>query len=286
MTPAGPVQTLRRILVALDASPASQAALDAAVALAGRMQAEIFGVFVEDVDLLRTAESPHARAILYPSAQEAPVSRSSLESALRTQAEQARSLLVRASQRANVRCSFRCVRGHVTAELLAAAARTDLIALGRLGWSLGARLRIGSTALGVAESALPVLLLPEHWTPAALEFWVYYDGSAEARQALSWAAQLARADSGALTVLLAAGGVEKSRALQDEVEGLLEGSALAVRFERVDPADHPALLKLLREAGSAIFVLGSAEPDEVRPLVQAVLRESSAAVLLLRRPKA
>jgi nucleotide-binding universal stress UspA family protein len=279
---ADPVRTIRRILVALDASPSSLAALEAAVTLAGRMQAEILGLFVEDVELLRTAESPYAREILYPSAQEAPVSRLSMESTLRTQAEQARSSLTRAAQRANVPCSFRCVRGQVTAELLAAAARTDLIALGKLGWSLGARFRIGSTALGLAESALPVLLLPEHWTPAALQFLVYYDGSAEARRALSWAGQLAEIDAGTLTVLLTTKSPDEARAMQDEVEDILEGSHLAVRFQRIDPEDRAGLLRLLREAGSAIFVLGGKEPFGKLPLLQAVLRESTAAVLLLR----
>lgn len=66
---------IRRILVALDTSPSSQAALEAAVALAERLNAEVCGLFVEDVDLLRVAESPYAREILYPSAEEGRLTR-------------------------------------------------------------------------------------------------------------------------------------------------------------------------------------------------------------------
>ena len=44
---------IRRILVALDTSPHSQAAMEAAIELAARFEAELAGMFVEDVNLLR-----------------------------------------------------------------------------------------------------------------------------------------------------------------------------------------------------------------------------------------
>ena len=44
--------TIRRILVALDASPHSLAALEAASELADALKAELVGIFVEDVNLL------------------------------------------------------------------------------------------------------------------------------------------------------------------------------------------------------------------------------------------
>ena len=47
--------TIRRILVALDASPHSQAALQAASELAAALKAELVGIFVEDVNLLHLA---------------------------------------------------------------------------------------------------------------------------------------------------------------------------------------------------------------------------------------
>ena len=59
---------IRRILVALDASRHSLAALEAAAELAARLKAELVGLFVEDIDLLRLAGLPFAREIRYPSA--------------------------------------------------------------------------------------------------------------------------------------------------------------------------------------------------------------------------
>jgi nucleotide-binding universal stress UspA family protein len=48
--------TIRRILVALDASPHSFAALEAAAHLAAHLEAELFGLYVEDENLLRGAD--------------------------------------------------------------------------------------------------------------------------------------------------------------------------------------------------------------------------------------
>ena len=52
---------VRRILVALDASPHSHAALEEAAALAKPLQAELAGVFVLDAELLRLSALPVAR---------------------------------------------------------------------------------------------------------------------------------------------------------------------------------------------------------------------------------
>ncbi|MGB7837261.1 MAG: universal stress protein, partial [Terrimicrobiaceae bacterium] len=59
---------IRRILVALDASAHSRAALEAACELALGLDAELSGLFVEDINLLRLAQLPFASEISYPSA--------------------------------------------------------------------------------------------------------------------------------------------------------------------------------------------------------------------------
>ncbi|HHP7234546.1 MAG TPA: universal stress protein, partial [Desulfobacterales bacterium] len=55
--------SIERILVALDASPASVSALQTAVELAARLGARLVGLFVEDMNLLRVTQLPFAREI-------------------------------------------------------------------------------------------------------------------------------------------------------------------------------------------------------------------------------
>jgi nucleotide-binding universal stress UspA family protein len=276
------VHAIRRILVALDSSRASLAALEAAVDLAGRIDAELLGIFVEDIELLRMADAPYAREILYPSAMEAPLSRGSMERNFKAQSEQARTALERAAQQAHVRWSFRTVRGEVTAELLAAAAETDLLAMGKLGWSIGTQVRIGSSALELAASSIPVLLLPASGVPAKPHWLVYYDDSPAARRALLSAAQLAEADSRSITVLLATADAGEAASMKNEIGRLLSGRGLTIEHRSIDPTEEIALLEALRSARNVMFVVGGSEAFQKLPALEAVLRECQIPVLLLR----
>ena len=111
MSEPGRAAEIRRILVALDASPHSLPLLQVAAELASRMEAELLGLFVEDIELLRLADSPYACEILYPSATQTPLSRATMELKLRTLSEIARKALAAAASRAQVQWSFRTVCG-------------------------------------------------------------------------------------------------------------------------------------------------------------------------------
>jgi len=124
---------VRHILVALDGSKQSMAALEMATDLAAFAKAELIGLFVEDTQLLRFAESPQARLVLYPSAQQRPLSRDTMEHQFRAQAALARRAMASLANPIQLRWAFRVVRGEVNAEVLAAAAEIDILVLGRSG---------------------------------------------------------------------------------------------------------------------------------------------------------
>jgi nucleotide-binding universal stress UspA family protein len=252
----------RRILVALSASSPSLPALEAAVDLASRMQAELLGLFVEDTDLLRLAESPYACEFLYPSAREVPLSPASMESMLRNQAEWARKALAQAAERAKVRWSFRSVRGRVKAVITAASSEADLLAMGRAGWSLGRQLRIGPARAGHAAGAIPVILLPEQGGPPSPQWLVYYDSSPEAKRGLLAAAQLATAGPNAITVIIAAAKMELFVKLRKEAGTLLHGREIKVRYRRIDPEQEGSLVQAINEEGGGILVLGGMPADD------------------------
>jgi nucleotide-binding universal stress UspA family protein len=287
VSPANPVLTIRRILVALDASPDSLAALQTAADLARRTGAELVGLFVEDIELLRMADSPYALEILYPSAQGVPLSRATMEVRLRAQSEQARRALQMAAEGAKVPWSFRTVRGPVASELLTAALEADLVAMGRLGWSFGQQVRIGSAALELVASAIPLLLLSDPCAPAGLRPCAYFDGSPTARRAVLAAAQLADAGTRAITILVDAEDDGKARSLEQDAAALLQGQGLDIQFRRLGPAaDEASLLRALRAEETGIFVVGGRELFHKVPSLEAVLRERRIPVLLLRNGSA
>jgi nucleotide-binding universal stress UspA family protein len=109
------------ILVAVDASPHSLAALETAAKVAACLKAELRGVYVEDIDLVRTAALPFACAIS-SSGQAQRLTPDALERQLRRQAETARRAIEAAGSRSRVTWSFSVVRGAVRREIARAAA--------------------------------------------------------------------------------------------------------------------------------------------------------------------
>jgi len=126
--------TRRRIVVALE-SGVPDSELEAAAAFARSLDAELLGLFVEDLDLLRFAALPFAHEIGVASATRRRLDPASLERDLRAHAAEAERRLAGAAARERVPSAFRVARGVAQAELLAAAAESasDVLRLLLLG---------------------------------------------------------------------------------------------------------------------------------------------------------
>jgi len=272
--------TIRRILVALDASRHSLAALEAAVDLAASLEAELQGLFVEDVNLLRVAGSPAAREVRYPFSGTARLNKARMERQLRAQAEQARQALKAASERRQIRWSFQVVRGEVAPEVLAAAMKADLLSLGKVGRPLIQRIRLGSTALAAALQGPCCVLLLQRDVGIGSPVVVTYDGSPTARKALMIATHLAQKNGGYLAVLNLADTPEEEHQLQAETAAWLRGQRLLIRYRRLASPGVTALTQAVRaERGGALVLVETAlSPDAL----QALLDEVDCPVLLVR----
>lgn len=265
---------VRRMLMALDASASGVAAMEAAATLAARLEAELLGLFVEDINLLRLAALPFAREVgFFPTATRR-LDRTGMERALRAQAARAEAALHEAAGRLRVRCSFRVVRGEVTAQLLAAVQDIDLVALG----VARERLYRGDSIVRAIVNAAPgsVLLLPPD-APADLPVVTVYDGSPASVKALSAARSLAQGQDGRLTVLTA-GAPETVNA---EVARLLEGSGLVVRHRQLPGTGIADLIRHARQEAAGTLVV-SADLCRGEGMLEKLLGQLDCTVLLVR----
>ena len=118
---------IRRIVVRLDPAPRSRAVLDAAVALAKKLEVELVGLFVEDADLLHFAALPFAHEVGFPSATRRPLDVAAMERALRARAREAQDMLAFVTQRAPIRWSFKVARVAQSSGADVLVAEADLV---------------------------------------------------------------------------------------------------------------------------------------------------------------
>jgi nucleotide-binding universal stress UspA family protein len=217
---------IRQILVALDASTSSVNALQAAVELADRFNAELIGLFVEDINLLRLAQLPFAREVSIFATLPRPMKSLEIEMQLRAQAERMRRLLAQNAEKRGVPWIFRIARGSVAAEILSAGAQADLLILGKIGRSMPGLQRMGSTVRMMLLQRQGMTLIMESRVLLTMPVVTLYDGSEVARKALDIAAFLVKSKAGDLKVFVVAGEMGKARELENEVLHRLQALGL------------------------------------------------------------
>jgi len=191
---------IRRILVALDASPESLAALELAAELAAGLQAELAGLFVENVDFLNLAALPFARAASRIAPGGRSIDAEQMAADLRAQASLARRAFDAVASGLALRSSFRILRGRVETELATAVAEGDLLTLGR-GERSVRRHALGQTLQTISRQ-LPssVLLAVAVRHVATAPIAVVYDVSECGAGALDLAARIAQRSGRTLLV--------------------------------------------------------------------------------------
>jgi len=253
---------IRRILLALDIGNESTASLEASLALAARLDAELAALFVEDEELLRLAALPFAHELGSMSAARRPLRDQDLERTLRRRAARSEAALAAAATRANVRWSFRVARGLIASRVIEAAMEADLVTFFLGGDPLQLSRRRALVQRTLAVSARPVLLLPAgaELRPPCL---VVFDGSDAAHRALRLAARLAGAGQGALRILLPVAPADSAR-LRAAAEAVLADMAVPGEF-RILPALTTADLARAARREAAGTVLLPATGDLLSP---------------------
>lgn len=273
---------VRRILVALDASTQSLVALKTAVMLAAGLGADLEGLFVEDVNLVRVAALPIARRILYPSGDVEPLDRSLMERELRILARQAEEALATLAAHSGIRWTFRVVRGKVAVEILAAASGSDLLTVGRSGWSLAHRMQLGSTAQNAAINAPKALLLVNR--PLAIDrpVMVFFDRSPAAQQGLKTAAQLAFVFRSRLVVFLVDGTIQDTKPLKHHAAEIIKRNAIQAEFRPLCNTDVLYLADAVAAEAGGLLVLSRRYERVPEDNIQRLVRLVSNPVLLIR----
>lgn len=238
-----------RIWVALDQSPRGAAALAAATELAAELDAELAGLFVEDIDLQHLIGLPFAREYSLLSGGARPLSQAEMERAWRREAEALQQRLAEAAQRQRLRWSFRTARGRLSAEVATLTQALDLVVLGQ---------RSGVSVRSVSTTRLrPPSLRPVQPAPVLV---LYEDAAASARS-LDAAVHLARRSGTGLVLLFKAADEASYAAACEAAQAELRARGASGRCTRLEALDGPRLAEAAHREHAACVVLA----DSARP---------------------
>lgn len=245
-----------RVVVALDESPRSLAALTTAGALAAELDAELAGLFVEDDNLRRLLDLPFAREFNLLSGEVRPLSPAELERTWQREAEAIERRLAEAAGRLRLRWSFRIARGSLSAEVGTVAQTHDLLVLGR---------RTCVSLLSVAETSFRLSgIVPSARVGPVL---VLFEEPVASANSLEVAARLARLNGAELVLLIDAASEDAYRSACARAQAAVQAYGMPGRCAWLAGLDGPNLIRAARQHGAGCLVL----PDRQRFLTQAAL---------------
>lgn len=273
--------TPQHILVALDASPHSQAALDAAIRLAVTLQAEVEGLFVKDETLRRAAQLPFAKEVRAYTAPPKRLSDQRLQRQFRYRAEYAEHMLQRMATQADVPHAFRSVEGNVTAELLNASADADLLILGKTS-TASSRRRLGSTSRTLLSDAASSVLVLRKAVPAQQPLLLYYDGSETTQTALALAVQVSRyAGDIPIQILFPPPDLANPEPLREQIRDHYGGTGVPLHGHQLTPAESHRLSAFAQEKEGLVILPERCPPLDTTSLQQ-FLYEIDRPLLVMR----
>jgi len=276
-----PFAPIRRILLALEAGNGDSAAMEAATHLAAQLNAELHGLFLEDINLLRLAGLPFAREIGLTSVAPRQLQAADIERSFRSQAQRAQQSLATSAARLQVRWTFQVARGEIRATVKKAALQADLVVV-----THGLRQIQGESLPSLLEGAFesvvcPLLVLPPSSavTPPVA---VLYDGSPQSARALQLAAHLGERDDHEIRLYLLAAGPKQVAGLEEQAVAEMKGTVARIQVRLLSAAGPAELANELNRTGVATVFL-AADSAVARPgMLRKFLDRIHGAVFLIR----
>jgi len=250
---------VREILVAIDTSTHSQAALEAAVALAKTMEANLQGLFVQDEVWQKLSKLPSTSTINTLTGNVLPLESETLEDHINLLRNRLRRKMEFLSRRNKVTYSWSSMQGKVEDKILEASENADLITIGLKGKS-ASRKRIGSSARTIIKKAdKPVLILKEG-LHLGTTLTVVYDASEESQKGIRLALKIAKKNNSSLKVLVVDNNPEVLDQRSKELESLLEGAQISVNVELIKNTDLGSFLNTINQQHSGLLIIPKNQP--------------------------
>lgn len=274
----------RRVLVGMGGCDIPDRMMRVAGELAAAMNAELYGLFVDEEYLLDLSGLPFAKTVGTSGQAPRALTEQLMTDALRSQANLFRRSLTDIAQKANLNLTFARARGRAARELLAAARKQDFVVLQATSTVFTVRdmMRAGRT---VAAEARGIVICGQHRQAASGPVVAIDDGDETGRQTLRFAERIATTLDAPISLLVIAGSDDKASQIEARAVETLK-NVKQLKFHRLASWGADELEVALQDLHPSFVVADlEGEPFTDDETASAVIRAAGAPVLLIRPEK-
>ena len=278
---------VKTILIPTDGSEYGRTAIDFGVYIAKKLQAQLIGLHVVDIGLMRgPVFSDISGSIGLPPYQEfLPV----IEAGLDGRAETVLKAFRERCEAAGLHPETIKAVGVIDETIIEEGKKTDWILLAQRGenFHLGKGGILGSTAeLVVRNSGKPVLVTPKTYQDIE-SMALAYDGSPPAHNALKLAVNLSEKAAWPLTIICITDNQAVADRLNEKIEAYLEPFQIDCETIIIRGKDNREIIKFIQEGSVELLVMGAYGHNRLRQLfvgstTSDVIQKSRIPVLLTR----
>jgi len=221
----------QRILVGVDTSQHSLAALEAAAHIARQLKADIHGIFVQDESWQKLEELPSIGIVNELTGKTDLLQKQNLNNQVERLKRRLKRQVKTISRKHKIGHRWDTVRGRVEEEILRAASEADLITIGRRGISFPGRKAMGSSAQKIIESADQSILILKKGIQIGTPITVVYDASHASQRALKLGLSLSQQEEEAMTILVMGNTSKKMQSRNAEIEQKVEEASVPINIQ-------------------------------------------------------
>jgi len=272
------------ILVSLDSSSHSFAALHAAVELARHYHATLKGVFIEDTTLLNLAEMPFRQEVGEYSAIVREISLDGITRGIFVQSRWVIRTFQKLINQTNLAGNFSILRGNVVETIKQESENCDLLVVGKAGTNTLRREKLGSTAKALVHCHEKSILLVEEENRLGYPMIIFYDESPVGKVSLETARELL--DEGeTLVILVRDDSPESFQEQKHTISTWASQSEINISIQTYHKRYFDRFIQIINGLKEGLFILPQNRKAENKLLLDYCLENVSLPILIIRQSK-
>lgn len=272
---------LRKILVAVDTSAHSRAALEAAATLAKITEANIHGIFVQEEHWSKVSRLPSVKTVNELTGKSQSLEKDTIEKQVGRLKKRLYRQLKFISQRKEIDHSWETASGLVEEKILEAAKEADLITIGRRGRSFLRHKRLGSTAKAIIQQADKPILVLQKGLRLGTAITCIYDTTEESQRSLKLALSLTEKNDSRLFVLVIQNETDISSERDKSVEQMVDHTHVPVSITTMRQPSIGKFIHIVNRQKPGLLVIPKSQPYLQNDSLETTLEYLNCPVLMV-----